>query len=37
MMLGVTLLGLGGAALILRRAARTQGSAGLSLTGESRA
>ena len=34
MMLGVTLLGLGGAALILRRAARTQGSAGLSLTGE---
>ncbi len=34
MMLGVTLLGLGAAALILRRAARTQGSAGLSLTGE---
>ena len=34
MMLGVTLLGLGGAALILRRAARTQGSAGLSLSGE---
>ena len=34
MMLGVTLIGLGGAALILRRAARTQGSAGLSLTGE---
>jgi ABC-type spermidine/putrescine transport system permease subunit II len=34
MMLGVTLLGLGGAALILRRAARTQGgSAGVSLTG----
>ena len=33
-MLGVTLLGLGGAALILRRAARTQGSGGLSLTGE---
>jgi ABC-type spermidine/putrescine transport system permease subunit II len=37
MMLGVTLLGLGGAALILRRAARTQGSAGLPLTGETRA
>jgi ABC-type spermidine/putrescine transport system permease subunit II len=38
MMLGVTLLGLGGAALLLRRSARTQGSsAGLSLTGESRA
>ena len=34
MMLGVTLIGLGGVALILRRAARTQGSAGLSLTGE---
>jgi ABC-type spermidine/putrescine transport system permease subunit II len=34
MMLGVTLLGLGGAALILRRSARTQGGAGLSLTGE---
>ena len=34
MMLGVTLIGLGGAALILRRAARTQGSAGLSLSGE---
>jgi ABC-type spermidine/putrescine transport system permease subunit II len=34
MMLGVTLLGLGGAALLLRRAARTQGGAGLSLTGE---
>ena len=34
MMLGVTLIGLGGAALILRRAARTQGSAGLALTGE---
>ncbi len=34
MMLGVTLIGLGSAALILRRAARTQGSAGLSLTGE---
>jgi ABC-type spermidine/putrescine transport system permease subunit II len=33
MMLGVTLLGLGGAALILRRASRTQGG-GLSLTGE---
>ncbi len=34
MMLGVTLLGLGAAALILRRAARTQGgSAGVSLTG----
>ncbi len=34
MMLGVTLLGLGGAALILRRAARTQGdSGGVSLTG----
>jgi len=34
MMLGVTLLGLGGAALILRRAARTQGGGGLALTGE---
>ena len=34
MMLGVTLIGLGSAALILRRTARTQGSAGLSLTGE---
>jgi spermidine/putrescine transport system permease protein/putrescine transport system permease protein len=34
MMLAVTLLGLGGAALILRRAARTQGSAGLSLSRE---
>jgi spermidine/putrescine transport system permease protein len=34
MMLGVTLVGLGAVALILRRAARTQGSAGLSLTGE---
>jgi ABC-type spermidine/putrescine transport system permease subunit II len=34
MMLGVTLVGLGGAALILRRAARTQGSAGLPLTAE---
>ena len=34
MMLAVTLLGLGGAALILRRAARTQGSAGLSLSGD---
>ena len=34
MMLGVTLLGLGSAALILRHAARTQGSAGLSFTGE---
>jgi ABC-type spermidine/putrescine transport system permease subunit II len=34
MMLGVTLLGLGGAALILRRANRTQGQGGLSLTGE---
>lgn len=34
MMLGVTLLGLGTAALILRRAARTQGAAGLTLTGE---
>jgi len=34
MMLGVTLLGLGAAALILRRAARTQGDAtGVSLTG----
>jgi ABC-type spermidine/putrescine transport system permease subunit II len=34
MMLGVTLLGLGGAALILRRAARTQGeTGGVSLTG----
>jgi ABC-type spermidine/putrescine transport system permease subunit II len=34
MMLGVTLLGLGGAALILRRAARTQGDTrGVSLTG----
>jgi ABC-type spermidine/putrescine transport system permease subunit II len=35
MMLGVTLVGLGAAALILRRAARTQGTpSGLSLTGE---
>jgi ABC-type spermidine/putrescine transport system permease subunit II len=34
MMLGVTLLGLGAVALILRRSARTQGGAGLSLTGE---
>jgi ABC-type spermidine/putrescine transport system permease subunit II len=34
MMLAVTLIGLGAVALILRRAARTQGSAGLSLTGE---
>jgi ABC-type spermidine/putrescine transport system permease subunit II len=34
MMLGVTLLGLGGAGLILRRAARTQGGGGLALTGE---
>jgi ABC-type spermidine/putrescine transport system permease subunit II len=34
MMLGVTLLGLGGAALILRRSARTQGGAGLAMTGE---
>ncbi len=34
MMLGVTLIGLGSVALILRRSARTQGSAGLSLTGE---
>jgi len=35
MMLGVTLVGLGASALLLRRAARTQGStAGLSLTGE---
>jgi ABC-type spermidine/putrescine transport system permease subunit II len=34
LMLGVTLLGLGGAALILRRANRTQGEGGLSLTGE---
>jgi ABC-type spermidine/putrescine transport system permease subunit II len=34
MMLGVTLLGLGGAALILRRSARNQGSGGLSLTGD---
>jgi ABC-type spermidine/putrescine transport system permease subunit II len=33
MMLGVTLLGLGGAALILRRAARSQGDSGVSLTG----
>jgi len=33
MMLAVTLIGLGAVALILRRAARTQGSAGLSLTG----
>ena len=33
MMLAVTLLGLGGAALILRRASRTQGG-GVSLTGE---
>jgi spermidine/putrescine transport system permease protein/putrescine transport system permease protein len=34
MMLAVTLLGLGAAALILRRSARTQGGGGLSLTGE---
>ncbi len=34
MMLGVTLIGLGTTALILRRSNRTQGSAGLSLTGE---
>ena len=34
MMLAVTLVGLGAVAIILRRAARTQGSAGLSLTGE---
>jgi ABC-type spermidine/putrescine transport system permease subunit II len=34
MMLAVTLLGLGGAALILRRASRTQGSAGLPMSGE---
>jgi spermidine/putrescine transport system permease protein/putrescine transport system permease protein len=34
MMLGVTLIGLGGAAVILRRSARTQGGAGLSLTAE---
>jgi len=34
MMLGVTLLGLGGAALILRRASRTQGGTGLTLGGE---
>jgi ABC-type spermidine/putrescine transport system permease subunit II len=34
MMLAVTLLGLGGAALILRRASRTQGGAGLPLGGE---
>jgi ABC-type spermidine/putrescine transport system permease subunit II len=34
MMLGITLLGLGGAALLLRRAARTQGSAGLPLGGD---
>jgi ABC-type spermidine/putrescine transport system permease subunit II len=34
MMLGVTLLGLGGAALILRRASRTQGGAGFPLAGE---
>jgi ABC-type spermidine/putrescine transport system permease subunit II len=34
MMLGVTLIGLGAAALILRRAARTQGGGGLALTGE---
>lgn len=34
MMLGVTLLGLGSAALILRRAARSQGGGGLALTGE---
>jgi ABC-type spermidine/putrescine transport system permease subunit II len=34
MMLAVTLLGLGGAALILRRASRTQGGAGLPMSGE---
>jgi ABC-type spermidine/putrescine transport system permease subunit II len=34
MMLGVTLLGLGTVAVILRRAARTQGGAGLPLTRE---
>jgi ABC-type spermidine/putrescine transport system permease subunit II len=34
MMLAVTLLGLGGAALILRRASRTQGGAGLPIGGE---
>jgi spermidine/putrescine transport system permease protein/putrescine transport system permease protein len=34
MMLGVTLLGLGGAALILRRANRSQGGGGLALGGE---
>ena len=34
MMLGVTLLGLGAAALILRRSAKSQGGGGLSLTGE---
>jgi ABC-type spermidine/putrescine transport system permease subunit II len=34
MMLGVTLLGLGGAALILRRANRRQGGGGLALAGE---
>jgi ABC-type spermidine/putrescine transport system permease subunit II len=34
MMLAVTLLGLGGAALILRRASRTEGGAGLALAGD---
>jgi ABC-type spermidine/putrescine transport system permease subunit II len=34
MMLAVTLLGLGGAAVILRRASRTQGGAGLPMSGE---
>jgi ABC-type spermidine/putrescine transport system permease subunit II len=34
MMLAVTLLGLGGAGLILRHAARSQGGAGLPLTGD---
>jgi len=36
MMLAVTLLGLGGAALLLRRANRTQGTGGLALGGEVR-
>jgi ABC-type spermidine/putrescine transport system permease subunit II len=34
MMLAVTLLGLGGATVILRRASRTQGGAGLPMSGE---
>jgi putrescine transport system permease protein len=37
MMLAITLIGLGGAALLLRRAARSEGGdASLSLTGEAR-